>query len=64
MAEEKEVVRVSSKLDFEFLNCACPGMPDSQREAAKNYIKSFGRQGRMIKKNLWGASRRWILVEK
>ena len=64
MAEEKEVVRVSSKLDFEFLNCACPGMPDGQREAAKKYIRSFGRQGRMIKKNLWGASRKWILVEK
>jgi tRNA(Ile)-lysidine synthase TilS/MesJ len=59
LAEEKEIRRVSSVLDFPFSGCLCPEDHETQRDEAKRFINSFGRKSRMIKSNLWRASRSW-----
>lgn len=60
LAEEKEIVRVSSKIDFPYYGCLCPADHVSQRDRAKEYLRSFGRKARMVKHNLWRASRKWV----
>jgi tRNA(Ile)-lysidine synthase TilS/MesJ len=59
LAEEKEIRRVSSVLNFPFFGCLCPEDHETQRDEAKRFINSFGRKSRMIKSNLWKASRNW-----
>lgn len=66
LAEEKEIRRVSSLLNFLFYGCLCPADHESQRDVAKAFIQSFGKKQRMVKKNLWNASGQWKkhIVEK
>jgi tRNA 2-thiocytidine biosynthesis protein TtcA len=57
LAEEKEVIRLSSTLGFPFYGCLCPADHESARDAARDYIRSFGRTARAVKTNIWRASR-------
>lgn len=60
LAEEKEVIRLSSTLGFPFYGCLCPADHESARDAARDYIRSFGRKARAVKTNIWRASRVWV----
>ena len=60
LAEEREIVRVSSLIRFPFFGCLCSGEPRTERDRAGELIASFGRKARQVKRNLWTASRTWI----
>jgi tRNA(Ile)-lysidine synthase TilS/MesJ len=56
LAEEKEVRRVATLLDFPFVLCDCPHGTQSQREHVKAFLNSFGPRASTIKRRLWRAS--------
>ncbi len=58
LAEEREIRRVASVLDFPFYSCLCSHEADSQRAHVKSFLNSFGPQAPTVKRHLWRASRR------
>ena len=62
LAEKREIARVAAVLDFPFFACACPGAGnDTRRVAARDFLASFGREAKTIKRNIWSATRNWPL---
>ena len=60
LAEEREIIRVSSVVRFPYFGCPCCEEPRTERDRAGELIASFGRKARMVKRNLWRASRSWV----
>jgi tRNA 2-thiocytidine biosynthesis protein TtcA len=59
LAEEREVMRVGSLLGFPFFSCRCLGEEHTERDRMRSFIRSFGRDAGGVKRNIWGAARRW-----
>ncbi len=57
LAEEREIRRVASRLDFPFASCDCPHGVDSERARAAAFLATFGRRAGSVKRNLWRAAR-------
>jgi len=59
LAEEREVARLSKLIDFPFFKCNCPDLKTTERDRVKEFIRSFGREARAVKRNIWNATRNW-----
>ena len=59
LAEEREIVRISSLIPFPYFECPCSEGRSTERKRAREIIRSFGRLSRMVKRNIWQATRSW-----
>ena len=59
LAEEREVARLSKLIDFPFFRCNCPDLRTTERDRVKDFIRSFGREAKAVKRNIWSATREW-----
>jgi len=59
LAEKREIGRVARAIGFPYFRCLCPDEDYTQRDHVREFIKSFGRKAKAVKRNIWSASRRW-----